>query len=113
PRAMKRLVNSYTVYRDLAIHARLLTSGDERRREELARWAILCMDAPLLLDALEEHPEFLNGHKATPPEGLDPSVKSVWGKARIQRLLRGGFNESINLGPLRAEVVQKFAPLRG
>jgi hypothetical protein len=51
--------------------------------------------------------------KRRPPGGLDPSLKSLWGKPRIQRLLRGGFNTSISLGPLKADVVQEFAPLRG
>ncbi len=63
PRAMKRLLNSYTVFRDLALLGNLLENWETGQRQELARWAILCMDLPVLLDLLEERPILLETNR--------------------------------------------------
>ncbi len=52
PRAMKRLVNTYSVNRALAI-----LSEVDIERDRLARWTILSMRWPRLAEYLEEYPE--------------------------------------------------------
>jgi hypothetical protein len=114
PRAMKRLLNSYTVFRDLALLGNILNTWEVGQRRELARWAILCMDSPVLLDILEQRPALLETSRGLLPEPMeDIALKSLWLQQRTQDLLYGFSNEFINLGPLRPEVVQQFAPLRG
>jgi hypothetical protein len=103
PRAMKRLLNSYTVFRDLALLGNLLNTEETGQRQELARWSIICMDSPVLLDLLEV------------------ALKSLWLKRRTQELLYGfsdelleGFSgEQPKLGRLQPETLQQFSPLRG
>jgi hypothetical protein len=114
PRAMKRLLNSYTVFRDLALLGNLLNAGDIGQRQELARWAILCMDSPVLLDLLEEQPAWLETDRDKVPESMDDAgLKSLWLRRRTQELLYGFENELINLDRLRPEIVRQFSSLRG
>jgi hypothetical protein len=113
PRAMKRLLNSYTVFRDLALLGNLLNTQEISQRQELARWSILCMDSPVLLDLLEERPTLLETKRGRAPESMDDALISLWLKRRTQELLYGFSSELLELGRLRSETVQQFAPLRG
>jgi hypothetical protein len=113
PRAMKRLLNSYTVFRDLALLGNLLENWETGQRQELARWAILCMDSPVLLDLLEERPILLETNRGQAPELDDAALRSLWLKRRTQDLLYGFSSERIELGALRPEVMQQFSALRG
>jgi hypothetical protein len=113
PRAMKRRLNSYTIFRDLALLGNVSNALEPSQRAELARGTILCMDAPVLLDFLEERPELLNIKRGHRLKAEDVSLGLLWLKPRIQDLLYGFSNEYIDLGELRPEVVIKFSPLRG
>lgn len=55
PRAMKRLVNTYSVNRALAI-----LSEVDIERDPLVLWTILSMRWPLLAEYLEDHPEMVD-----------------------------------------------------
>lgn len=59
PRAMKRLVNAYTLLRDLAIlgGSDLLFDTNTNARKQLALWSIVSLRWPLLKEHLEEHLE--------------------------------------------------------
>ena len=57
PRAMKRLVNAYSVLRDMALLAGVDVLGDMGQRRQLALWAIVSLRWPLLEEHLENHPE--------------------------------------------------------
>ena len=54
-RAMKRLVNAYTLLRDLAVLGGSNVLFDLNARRQLALWAIVSLRWPLLKDRLEEH----------------------------------------------------------
>jgi hypothetical protein len=60
PRAMKRLVNAYSVLRDMALLAGVDVLGDAARRRQLALWAIVSLRWPLLEEYLEAHPEMID-----------------------------------------------------
>jgi hypothetical protein len=80
PRAMKRLLNAYTVHRDLAVLSGLNVLVDLSRREQLALWTILSLRWPLLRDYLVEQ---IEGRADPPEEGIrdlaaSPEVRQVW-----------------------------------
>ena len=60
PRAMKRLVNAYSVLRDMALLADADVVGDISQRRQLALWAIVSLRWPLLEEYLEAHPEVID-----------------------------------------------------
>jgi hypothetical protein len=115
PRAMKRLLNGYTFFRDLALLSGLRVSASGGHRQELARWAILCMDAPTLLDTLETQPGLVaalrDGCDGT--AGLDASLKPLLHHQRVKWLINGYSDDNLKIPPLEQESIDKFAPLRG
>jgi len=118
PRAMKRLVNSYAVLRDVTLISNLpLWNRADlsvwQQRVELARWVILCMDAPLLLDALEQQPELLRTPPGTAPKSIADALQPLWLEPRIQKLLCGFSEQDMSVGALQPDFVREFAPLRG
>jgi hypothetical protein len=65
PRAMKRLVNSYAVQRDLAVLFGSPLLENLERRRQLALWTIICMRWPVIEDYLLDQ---LVGRGDTPSE---------------------------------------------
>ena len=57
PRAMKRLVNAYTLLRDMAVLGGSNVLFDSNTKDQLALWAIVSLRWPLLKEHLEQHLE--------------------------------------------------------
>jgi KAP family P-loop domain len=55
PRGMKRLLNAYSLHRDMAILAGLDVLGDLNLRKQLVLWTIVCMRWPMLEEAVTEN----------------------------------------------------------
>lgn len=73
PRAMKRLVNAYSVNRALAMLAHV-----DIERDQLALWTILTMRWPKLADYLEEHPESVALIGQQDIDGVDETVTDLF-----------------------------------
>lgn len=83
PRAMKRLVNAYSVAQALhVLDERVFLSLDE-----LALWTLLSMRWPLLAECLTEHPEAVADGAA---EALEPELRALLQSPEVRRVLRGG-----------------------
>jgi hypothetical protein len=100
PRAMKRLLNDYSMQRDQAILAGHDLS-DPARRKQLALWTILCLRWP----ALEEH--FVES-VADRPQKLPPELDDLASNSSVQRVLEG---ECVGT-PLDREAITWLAGLR-
>ncbi len=105
PRELKRLVNSYSCNRALAI-----LSQNDIEREQLALWTILSMRWPLLTEYLEKNPDKINQFGldyAAPgiPEDLQPLFKDE----HIKAIIQGGPGQL----PLNEEMVRNCALLCG
>jgi hypothetical protein len=81
PRAMKRLLNDYSMQRDQAILAGHDLS-DPTRRKQLALWTILCLRWP----ALEEH--FVES-ATNEPRKLPPELHNLVSSSPVKRVLEG------------------------
>jgi hypothetical protein len=66
PRSMKRLVNAYGVYRDMAILSHLDFESNDDGRKQLALWAIVSLRWPLLEELLVMAPDLADA-LANPP----------------------------------------------
>jgi hypothetical protein len=102
PRAMKRLVNSYSVNRAIAI-----LSHVDIERNDLILWTVISLRWPELAEYLEENPEkitpLLSADKSTLPDHL----ASWCCDDEVLRVLTG---EPVNRG-LTQDVVRKCAAL--
>ncbi len=111
PRSMKRLVNSYTIFRDVALLSGLPIEDSDARRLELARWAILAMDAPLLLDHLEDSEDRFDRFVDWdgPDQGIPPDIASLRTEDRFRRL----FAKDDGAPAITYDLIHEFALLRG
>ena len=112
PRSMKRLMNGYSVYRDMAILSNIDVWQSVGRRRALARWAILLADAPLLMDELERNPKLvpaIHSNEVTPELLERDDLLEVAKSDRVRRLFLGDTAD----GVLTYELIKAFRPLRG
>jgi len=111
PRSMKRLVNSYTIFRDVALLSDLPVEESDDRRRELARWAILAMEAPLLLDHIEGSRAKFDGFVAwdKAADDLPAALVPLRENDRIRRLFLSADGEPL----LTWDTIRRFALLRG
>ena len=90
PRAMKRLVNAYGIYRALAIltHPHLLYDPDVR--DQFVLWTILSMRWPLLQDYLEGQPDKLFAFSSGMPDDTMPAeIQKLAESPEVQRVING------------------------
>ncbi|HZI19704.1 MAG TPA: P-loop NTPase fold protein [Pyrinomonadaceae bacterium] len=105
PRAMKRLVNAYTVLRDAALLAGVDVLGDLDVRKQLALWAIVSLRWPMLEEYLEQHPEEIDlireGRYA---ESGGEALKHLMASPEVGAVFRG---DHVGVG-LRSETVRSI-----
>lgn len=98
-RAMKRLVNSYTLLRDLAVLGGSNVLFDLNTRRQLALWAIVSLRWPLLKERLEdylqEHPNETPDVIALICEGKpipidDQEIQQLLRSPEVIRVFKGG-----------------------
>lgn len=98
-RAMKRLVNSYTLLRDLAVLGGSNVLFDLNTRRQLALWAIVSLRWPLLKERLEDH---LQEYPNETPDVIslicegkpipidDPEIQQLLRSPEVIRVFKGG-----------------------
>ncbi|MCB9134852.1 MAG: hypothetical protein H6636_05475 [Anaerolineales bacterium] len=89
PRAMKRLVNAYSVYLALAMLADVQLINNEEKKKRFALWTILSLRWPALAEKLEDDPEALPNILEKKADGLDPDLTTLVQDEEVQRLLHG------------------------
>lgn len=89
PRAMKRLVNAYSVYLALAMLADVELINNETKKKRFALWTILSLRWPALAEKLENDPENLPAVLEKKPDGLDPDLAQLTQDEEVQRVLHG------------------------
>jgi hypothetical protein len=111
PRAMKRLVNAYSVMRDTALLAGVDVLGDIEQREQLALWAIVSVRWPLLEEYLRENPSAVDdiyaGRIADGAEALihDEELRKLAASADVKRVFEGGKTPGIKTRGLSSKMV--------
>ncbi|MFN8258489.1 MAG: P-loop NTPase fold protein [Bacteroidales bacterium] len=85
PRAMKRLVNAYSVNRARAILSFLSIS-----LEDLAQWTILYMRWPQLAEYLASNPYAIELIGNDSPDGVDPKLQFLFKNAEVIHVVNGG-----------------------
>jgi hypothetical protein len=104
PRAMKRLVNTYSVNRALAFLSHI-----DIDRDRLALWSILSLRWPLLSDYLEKNPEkvqaIVQQNLLSVPKNLEDLVKDN----DVLNTVKGGPKNK----PLDSDIIRQCALLRG
>jgi hypothetical protein len=85
PRAMKRLVNTYSVNRALAI-----LSEVDIERDLLALWTILSMRWPQLGEYLEEHPEKVNMIGTQNISGIPEELQALFNDNSVAKVIQDG-----------------------
>ena len=103
PRAMKRLVNTYSANRALAI-----LSEVDIERDRLARWTILSMRWPRLAEYLEEHPEQVEMIGRQNASDIPQEVRELFQSEDVAKVVRGE-SAGVSLDPA---IVRKCALLR-
>jgi len=105
PRAMKRLVNAYSVNRALAI-----LSENEIDRAQLALWTILSLRWPLLSEYLEKFPEKIRLiGESNKVLDVTEELQQLFNDPEVELVVQGGGTQN----PLDVETVQNCALLRG
>lgn len=110
PRAMKRLVNAYSVLRDMAVLAGVDVLGDVGQRRQLALWAIVSLRWPVLEEYLENNPEVIDSiREGRTRDGDAPLVADE----DLQKLVESGEVNSVFTGGqtgtgLTSEVVREL-----
>jgi hypothetical protein len=89
PRAMKRLVNAYSVYLALAMLADVELINSEEKKKRFALWTILSLRWPSLAEKLEQDPETLPSILEKNTEGLDTDFTALVRDQEVQRVLHG------------------------
>jgi hypothetical protein len=107
PRAIKRLVNAYGIYRALAILSGLNTF-DPAGKEQFVLWIILSLRWPMLAEYLEEHPAMVAAFikskaKTNVPESLQPLIED----SHLLRVIKG---RNVNLD---ATAIERFYGIAG
>jgi len=103
PRAMKRLVNTYSANRALAI-----LSEVDIERDRLARWTILSMRWPRLAEYLEEHPEQVEMIGRQNASDIPQEVRELFQSVDVAKVVRDE-PAGVSLDPA---IVRKCALLR-
>jgi hypothetical protein len=85
PRAMKRLVNAYSVNR-----ARAILSFLSITLEDLAQWTILNMRWPLLAEYLAIHPETIDQIGGENLDGVEKSLQYLYVDPEVINVVNGG-----------------------
>lgn len=93
PRAMKRLVNAYSVYLALAMLADVQLINNEDKKKRFALWTILSLRWPALAEKLEDDPEILPAILEKNARDLDPDLNALMQDEEVQRLLHGEAKE--------------------
>lgn len=84
PRAMKKLVNAYSVNRSLSVLLHLETD-----RERLAQWTILSMRWPIVSEYLEVYPEKADKIIKSDRSDIRNDLKELVGNDEITKILNG------------------------
>lgn len=84
PRAMKRLVNAYSVNRALATLAHVSIT-----RDHLALWTILSLQYPRLARFLEANPGMVDRIGGDSPPDVDPQLAGLFTDDRVVDIVRG------------------------
>ena len=84
PRAMKRLVNAYSVNRALTTLAHL-----DIERDQLALWTIVTMRWPKLADYLEKQPEMVEKIGQPGISGVPDEIKALFNDEDVANVVRG------------------------
>jgi hypothetical protein len=84
PRAMKRLVNAYSVNRALAFLAHI-----DIDRNQLALWTILSLRWPQFADYLEEHPEMVAKIGRQDVNNVPESLRKLFSRAEVINVVSG------------------------
>jgi KAP-like P-loop domain-containing protein len=87
PRAMKRLINTYSLMRDICILEEV-----KMDRQKLALWTILSMRWPLLSQYLERKPEkisFIMQNKKPRDKELDENMKKLFSNKDVIMIVQG------------------------
>jgi hypothetical protein len=89
PRAMKRLVNAYSIYLALAMLADVQLINSHEKKKRFALWTILSLRWPALAEKLEKDPEILPAILAKTLDGLDPELTQLVQDEDVQGVLHG------------------------
>jgi hypothetical protein len=103
PRAMKRLVNTYSVNRALAI-----LSEVEIEHDLLALWTILSMRWPRLAEYLEEHPEMVDMIGKQNMSGIPEKLQALFRENDVVNVVQGKPSKV----SLDANIIRECALLR-
>jgi hypothetical protein len=103
PRAMKRLVNTYSVNRALAI-----LSEVEIEHDLLALWTILSMRWPRLAEYLEEHPEMVDMIGKQNMSGIPKKLQALFHENDVVNVVQGKPSKV----SLDANIIRECALLR-
>lgn len=106
PRAMKRLVNTYSANRALA-----LIAGANLSEAVLARWTILSLRWPALADYLARHPEQVTSIGVSSPPDVDDDLQTLFAdeSGDVWQTAFGGVGDSTET--LDAEAVRDCAAI--
>ncbi|MFC5365783.1 KAP family P-loop NTPase fold protein [Salinirubrum litoreum] len=106
PRGMKRLVNTYSANRALA-----LIAGADLSEAVLARWTILSLRWPALADYLARHPEQVTSIGVSSPPDVDEDLQTLFAdeSGDVWRTAFGEVGDSVE--PLDAEAVRDCAAI--
>ncbi len=105
PRAIKRLVNAYSVGLALALLSDEASLRTRDQRKRFALWTILSLRWPLLAERLREAPELLDRQG----EGLPDELRALLDEDEVRAVLEGRA-EGVGVA-LGAEAVRAFAAL--
>jgi len=89
PRAMKRLVNAYSVYLALAMLADVALINSEEKKKRFALWTILSLRWPSLAEKLEQDPEILLAILEKKVDDLDTEIAALIREEDVQHVLHG------------------------
>lgn len=104
PRAMKRLVNTYSVNRALAF-----LSYIDIDRDRLALWSILSLRWPLLSDYLEKNPEMVQAIVQQKLISIPKNLEDLAKDNDVLNTVKGGPKNK----PLDSDTIRQCALLRG
>jgi hypothetical protein len=89
PRAMKRLVNAYSVYLALAMLADVELINNDDKKKRFALWTIFSLRWPSMAEKLEKDPELLPPMLEMKADGLGDDLTALVRDEEVQRVLHG------------------------
>jgi hypothetical protein len=112
PRAMKRLVTAYGIYRALAMLTDISLVENLERRKELALWTIVQLRWPLLAEYLEKHPEKVDVITGIAQDGEDdPEFKDLRDLA-LSEEVKSVFNGQVVATKIDQETVRRLMGIK-